>query len=81
MKAKYCYSKPHEKGLEMWFEYRGKKYSIIRSATYPESERKQHEDAQQKIDSFLNTDFNGNGGRKTGDDLADFFKMLKDDEK
>ena len=81
MKAKYCYSNPHEKGLEMWFEYRSKQYSIIRSSTYPESEKRQHEDEQQKIDIFLDTDFSGKGGRKASDDLEDFFKLLNDDEK
>jgi hypothetical protein len=50
MKSKYKFSKPHDLGLEMFFEYKGKSYSIIRAYTYPQSEQEQHQEEQNKID-------------------------------
>jgi hypothetical protein len=52
-KSKYIGSNPNEKGLEMWFEYKGIKYSVIRAFTYPVPEAKQHKEAKEIIEKAL----------------------------
>lgn len=78
-KAKYLSSNVHEKGLEMWFEYRNKIYSIIRSSTYPESEYEQHQNEQNHIDTLLDlldkTSLKKNK-ELVKDPFADFFKEI-----
>jgi hypothetical protein len=53
--ATYKFSQTHDLGLEMFFEYKGKVYSIIRAYTYPQSEYQQHQYQQHKIDNNKET--------------------------
>lgn len=53
IKAKYLSSNPCEKGLEMWFKYKGWSYPVIRSFTYPVSEAEQHKSEQASIDAKI----------------------------
>lgn len=80
MKANYIRSEVAttvKNALEMWFEYRGKQYSIIRSATYPENERKQHEREQWKIDAILDNK-ETQGIENAQDAINAFFELIEE---
>jgi hypothetical protein len=76
MKAEYKFSKQHDLGLEMFFEYKGKSYSIIRAYTYPQSERQQHQDEQNKIDNNKITKSTMTESAKVS--LEKFFKEIEE---
>lgn len=82
IKAKYLFSNPCEKGLEMWFEYKGWSYSVIRSFTYPVSEAEQHKSEQNSIDvkiEIIERHEKSKKGVKTytaKEELEVFFKLL-----
>ena len=81
IKAKYLSSNPCEKGLEMWFEYKGWSYSVIRSFTYHVSEVEQHKREQNSIDvkiEKIERHENSKKGVKhtAEEDLKVFFKLL-----
>ena len=79
-KSKYLYSKPGEKGLEMFFEYRGEIYSVVRAFTYPESEYKQHLEEKQNIDNKKDSQkINNYTGKNVEEDLKNFFKTIEED--
>lgn len=82
IKAKYLYSNPCEKGLEMWFEYKDWTYPVIRSFTYPVSEAEQHKSEQALIDAKIEkielskTNKKGVKLYTAEEDLEVFFKLL-----
>lgn len=60
----------------MMFLYRGKYYTIIRSATYPESEYQQHQNAQDHIDTLL--DKPQVIQQESSNALEEFFKLIEE---
>jgi len=73
--ATYKFSQTHDLGLEMFFEYKGKVYSIIRAYTYPQSESQQHKYQQYKIDN--NKEKESIMTEPASVSLENFFRMIE----
>lgn len=80
-KAEYLYSRPGEKGLDIYYEYRGEVYSVVRAFTYPESEREQHQREQYKIDKKLDKKIVDQGKQLTLAEIFDCLLNEKEEEK
>jgi hypothetical protein len=76
IQAKYKFSRKHDLGLEMFFEYKGKVYSVIRAYTYPQSEYKQHQYEQRKIDNNKNKKSNMTESSQVS--LENFFRIIEE---
>ena len=73
--AIYMRSNLHEKGIELWYEYRGRYYSVIKSNMYPESLKVQHDREQNHIDQIVSNEENrkDNPDAKSFSEEAEYF--------